>query len=85
MRLPAFIPGFKNSQQIRIIINKVGIYTTIKDIFYDLFAKRSHADAIVVTLKALANVRSDAKKIGDPIPVGLTYYAFGHHVQVDLL
>jgi hypothetical protein len=46
---------------------------------------KTDADAIVVTLKALANVRSDAKKIGDPIPAGLTYYAFGHHVQVTLL
>lgn len=31
MRTKQIIPGLKNSQRIRVIINGVGFYTTVKD------------------------------------------------------
>lgn len=84
MRTPNFVTGLKNSQKIRVIIDGVGINATIKDAFFNLFATTSHGDSARYALKALASMREEAKKIGDPRPSGLLIDAFGHQVQVDI-
>lgn len=47
------IPGLKNSQKIRVILNGVGIYMTIKDTD-SVFATTQHREAVMSTLAVIA-------------------------------
>lgn len=84
MRTSALIPGLKNSQKVRVIIDGVGIFSTVKAVWFGTFVNISHNDSARYALRSLGQMRIDAKKIGDLMPVGLAKDAFGHQVQVDI-
>jgi len=84
MRTKTFIDGFKNSQKIRVMFEGFGVYTTVGGVC-GTFATASHSAAACDALLALANMRYNAKRVGDPIPVGLGYTTRGMQVQVDLI
>ncbi len=94
MRTKNYIPGFKNSQKIRLMFDGLGIYTTVSEVA-NVFATTGHQRAANDALVRLAHMRYMAKKDGDLIPVGLgmTSYNTNYNtnpstriqVQVDLL
>ena len=59
MRTKTLIHGFKNSQKIRVIIDGMGIFTTIGEI-PDLFATRPHRVAVWLTAEQFAGERKSA-------------------------
>jgi len=46
MRTKVIFDGLKNSQKIRVIINGVIVYTTIKGVLYDLFGNTEQRAAV---------------------------------------
>ena len=53
MRTKAIVAGLKNSQKIRVILDGVGIYMTVKDTDH-MFATTKHREAVMCTLHLLA-------------------------------
>ncbi len=90
MRTKTYIPGFKNSQKIRLMFDGLGIYTTVSEVA-NVFATTGHQRAANDALVRLAHMRRMAKKDGDLIPVGLGMTSYNTNpstriqVQVDLL
>ena len=90
MRTKNYIPGFKNSQKIRLMFDGLGIYTTVSEVA-NVFATTGHQRAANDALVRLAHMRRMAKKDGDLIPVGLGMTSYNTNpstriqVQVDLL
>ena len=83
MRKASVVKGFKNSQKIRIIVNGVGLYTTVGD-SDSIFSTTYHRQAVQQTLHLLAQ-----EKCGG---IGHTVTVYDHRldrqsvqVQVDLL
>ena len=89
MRTKTVIEGFKNSQKIRIIVNRVPVYTTVYNMAYNLFGDSQIRAAAWTATERLATQRRVARSEGKDVPVGLTY-SYGSYnnmidVQVDLL
>ena len=90
MRTKTYIPGFKNSQKIRLMFDGLGIYTTVSEVA-NVFATTKHQRAANDALIQLAHMRYMAKKDGDLIPCGLGMTSYNTNpstriqVQVDLL
>ena len=80
MRTKTLIDGFKNSQKLRVIINGVALYTTIKGAMFDVFGYSEQRSAVYDALFALRCHRSS----GEPAE-GLAGFWRGHNVQVDLI
>mgnify|MGYP003335708342 CR=1 FL=1 len=57
MRTPAVVKGMKNSQKIRVIINGVGFYTTVRDT-EDRFMQSQHRVAVQMTLDKMAKEKN---------------------------
>ena len=74
------IPGLKNSQRIRVIVDGVGIYMTVRDAATN-FATATHGLAVRMALESLVryNTGNSIKASGQ----GGTWA--GRQVQVDLL
>ena len=74
------IPGLKNSQRIRVIVDGVGIYMTVRDVATN-FATATHGLAVRMALESLVryNTGNSIKASGQ----GGTWA--GRQVQVDLL
>lgn len=74
------IPGLKNSQRIRVIVDGVGIYMTVRDAATS-FATATHGLAVRMALESLVkyNTGNSIKASGQ----GGTWA--GRQVQVDLL
>ena len=53
MRTKAIVAGLKNSQKIRVIVDGVGIYMTVKDTDH-MFATTKHREAVIFTLHLIA-------------------------------
>lgn len=53
MRTKQIVPGIKNSQKIRVILDGVGIYMTVKDTDH-VFATTRHREAVMFTLHVIA-------------------------------
>jgi len=76
------VPGLKNSQRIRFMIDGFGFYCTIKDLFMNT-GTASHSRALQDAVFALANMRSDPGPAGKAcLGIGGTWR--GHNVQIDL-
>jgi hypothetical protein len=84
MRTKTFIDGFKNSQKIRVMFEGFGVYTTVGGVC-QTFATASHSAAACDALLKLSNMRYNAEKDGEPMPVGLGYTTRGMQVQIDLI
>lgn len=89
MRTKTVIAGFKNSQKIRIIVNRVPIFTTVYDAAFNLFGDKNINAACWVTMEKLATMRRVAKLDKAPVPSGLVYnygsYNNEVQVQIDLI
>jgi hypothetical protein len=82
-RRATVVKGFKNSQKIRIIVNGVGLYTTVGDTD-SIFSTTSHRQAVQHTLNLMV-----AEKCGG---ISHTVTMYDHKLnrsqvecQVDLL
>jgi|TARA_R110000868_G_scaffold116738_2_gene310467 hypothetical protein len=84
MRTKTLIEGFKNSQKIRVIVDGVGIYTTV-GATASIFATSKHYAAVNLALQRLAFFRRAALHEGNPIPLGLSCTCLKTNVQADLL
>ena len=56
MRTKQLYPGIKNSQKIRVILNGVGIYTTVAGT-QSIFATTDHRVAVDLALAEIAQMR----------------------------
>ena len=83
MRTKQVIPGLKNSQKIRIIIDGVGIYTTVGSID-TMFSTVTHRNAALASATALSNSRRGTGA-ADAATVGIGGTFFNKHVQIDLI
>lgn len=89
MRTKTVIEGFKNSQKIRVIVNRVPLYTTVYDAAYNLFGDTTIRAAVWCAIEKLASSRRVAKLKSEDTPIGMTY-SYGSYnneiqVQVDLV
>ena len=71
--------GFNNSQKLRVILNGITIYTTIKGVMFDLFGNTDQRAAVCDALLRLSFLKRTANCAG----VGSVYR--GYQIQVDLL
>lgn len=62
MKTKALYPGIKNSQKIRVILNGVGFYTTVKDI--DKICTTQHRMAVDYALVALSQSKGKSTGFG---------------------
>jgi O-methyltransferase involved in polyketide biosynthesis len=81
MRVTSLVPGFKNSQKIRFIVDGFAMYCTIKDV--SNIASHSAQNAVWSALKQLADMRSGSGA-AEQCAVGLGTTINRHQVQVDL-
>lgn len=81
MRVTPIVPGFKNSQKIRFIVDGFAMYSTIKDV--SNIATMSHQSAVWTALRQLADMRSGTGA-AEQCAVGLGTTVNRIQVQVDL-
>ena len=79
MRTKVIFDGLKNSQKIRVIINGVIVYTTIKGVLYDLFGNTEQRAAVCDALCQLSYFYRTEKSTG----LGKDFR--GYSIQVDLI
>lgn len=76
MRTKQLYPGINNSQKIRVILNGVGIYTTVAET-QGIFSFTYHRTAVNVALTEIAQKRGEI--------LGYAIRWNGIDVQVDLI
>ena len=79
MRTKVIFDGLKNSQKIRVIINGVIVYTTIKGVLYDLFGNTEQRAAVCDALLQLSYFYRTEKTTG----LGKDFR--GYSIQVNLI
>ena len=79
MRTKTLIDGFKNSQKLRLIINGIIVYTTVKGVLFDLFGSSEQRAAVCDALMKLSFYKRNENAMG------LAEDFRGYSVQVDLL
>ena len=79
MRTKVIFDGLKNSQKIRVIINGVIVYTTIKGVLYDLFGNTEQRAAVCDALLQLSYFYRTEKSTG----LGKNFR--GYSIQVNLI
>jgi hypothetical protein len=79
MRTKVIFDGLKNSQKIRVIINGVIVYTTIKGVLFDLFGNTEQRAAVCDALLQLSYFYRTEKSTG----IGKDFR--GYSIQVDLI
>jgi len=79
MRTKVIIDGFKNSQKLRVIINGITVYTTIKGVLFDLFGNTEQRAAVCDALLELSYFYRTEKSTG----LGKDFR--GYSIQVDLI
>lgn len=79
MRTKTLIDGFKNSQKLRLIINGIIVYTTVKGVLFDLFGSSEQRAAVCDALMKLSFYKRTENVMG------LAEDFRGYSVQVDLL
>lgn len=80
MRTKTIIDGFKNSQKFRVTLNGIIMFTTVKDMAFNLFGQTEQRVAVWDAMMALAR-----QKRAEPAAVGLAGNWRGYSVQIDLL
>ena len=71
--------GLKNSQKIRVIINGVIVYTTIKGVLFDLFGNTEQRAAVCDALLQLSYFYRTEKSTG----IGKDFR--GYSIQVNFI
>ena len=79
MRTKVLFDGLKNSQKIRVIINGVIVYTTIKGVLFDLFGNTEQRAAVCDALLQLSYFYRTEKS------TGIGKYFRGYSIQVNLI
>jgi hypothetical protein len=79
MRTKVIFDGLKNSQKIRVIINGVIVYTTIKGVLFDLFGNTEQRAAVCDALLQLSYFYRTEKSTG----IGKDFR--GYSIQVNLI
>jgi hypothetical protein len=79
MRTKVIFDGLKNSQKIRVIINGVIVYTTIKGVLFDLFGNTEQRAAVCDALLQLSYFYRTEKSTG----LGKDFR--GYSIQVNLI
>ena len=79
MRTKVIFDGLKNSQKLRVIINGITIYTTIKGVLYDLFGNTEQRAAVCDALLQLSYFYRTEKSTG----IGKDFR--GYSIQVNLI
>lgn len=79
MRTKVIIDGLKNSQKLRVIINGITVYTTIKGVLFDLFGNTEQRAAVCDALLELSYFYRTEKSTG----LGKNFR--GYSIQVDLV
>ena len=79
MRPKVIFDGLKNSQKIRVIINGVIVYTTIKGVLFDLFGNTEQRAAVCDALLQLSYFYRTEKSTG----IGKDFR--GYSIQVNLI
>jgi len=79
MRTKVIFDGLKNSQKIRVIIDGVIIYTTIKGVMFDLFGHWEQRAAVCDALLQLSYFYRTEKSTG----LGKDFR--GYSIQVNLI
>jgi len=79
MRTKVIFDGLKNSQKIRVIINGVIVYTTIKGVLFDLFGNTEQRAAVCDALLQLSYFYRTEKSTG----LGKNFR--GYSIQVNLI
>jgi hypothetical protein len=79
MRTKVLFDGLKNSQKIRVIINGVIVYTTIKGVLFDLFGNTEQRAAVCDALLQLSYFYRTEKSTG----IGKDFR--GYSIQVNLI
>ena len=77
------IKRLKQSQKLRIIIDRIGIYTTAKQIRWGLFGFTTQNAAAQKALDALEFSRSCGGVLANTVGQAGTWE--GHQVQIDIL
>jgi len=80
MRTKVIIDGLKNSQKVRVIINDVHIYTTVKGMAFDTFGQTDQRVAVWEALMEIAMRQRHGLKM-----TGFSGDRRGYRVQVDLI
>ena len=74
------VPGIKNSQKLRVVVDGVGLHMTVKDACLG-FATHSHAVAVYCGISSLV-----CYNYNNPIPItGHVGTWNGHTVQIDII
>lgn len=79
MRTKVIFDGLKNSQKIRVIINGVIVYTTIKGVLFDLFGNTEQRAAVCDALLELSYFYRTENSTG----LGKNFR--GYSIQVNLI
>jgi hypothetical protein len=79
MRTKTIVDGLKNSQKLRVIINGVIVYTTVKGVLYDLFGNTEQRAAVCDALLQLSYFYRTEKSTG----IGKDFR--GYSIQVNLI
>jgi len=79
MRTKVIIDGLKNSQKLRVIINGITVYTTIKGVLFDLFGNTEQRAAVCDALLELSYFYRTEKSTG----LGKDFR--GYSIQVNLI
>ena len=79
MRTKTILDGFKNCQKLRVIINGIIVYTTVKGVLFDLFGSTEQRAAVCDALMRLSFLYRTTGCGG----LGANYR--GYSIQVDLL
>ena len=79
MRTKVIFDGLKNSQKIRVIIDGVIVYTTIKGVLFDLFGNTEQRAAVCDALLQLSYFYRTEKSTG----IGKDFR--GYSIQVNLI
>jgi len=79
MRTKVIFDGLKNSQKLRVIINGITVYTTIKGVLFDLFGNTEQRAAVCDALLELSYFYRTEKSTG----LGKNFR--GYSIQVNLI
>ena len=79
------IKRLKQSQKIRIIIEGIGILSTVKEIGTDKFAFYEQNAAVQKALEALEFSRTNSRRIEERVATGISGRWEGLGVQLDIL
>ena len=83
MRTKNLVPSMLNSQKLRVILNGVILFCTVKEAHFNIFGSSIQRDAVVAALMSLSKMREAAA--ADLRPIGLAGSWIGCDVQVDLI